>query len=409
MGKYELYENFFVRVGTNGNTDVILNFYEFLDVEPMAKKSEIFNAYQKKSSEFLKNIDIDLQEKQKERKTLDRVYSCLLYDDKNREIYDKKIAKIKEKNMSIYKKFFNAMKSYKIERTNREVKIKDSSDFKKKIIKIIAVTAALGIFAVGGASYINNTNDEHMLDEPTTSASEFYTDADVKMKTIEYLVEPGTNIGSAADIADELGVSKDQCIQVGNIKVGDEGVIFTVSVPEDVAEEYNSTKNKYITIQYKTIHGDYSENEIGKNLGISGNEIKIVGEYDMRAGETITLKIKDEGSNREKAEKYVYYNNSISEEDKQKLEEYDFYVAPGQDIKEVCLEAMEEDAFLKEAYDGDYYKLANAILTQNPDKAENYSNYQSGSYHFSIADSKSAKVTQDMLDRYEISLGDKAY
>lgn len=260
MGKYELYENFFVRVGTNGNTDVILNFYEFLDVEPMAKKSEIFNAYQKKSSEFLKNIDIDLQEKQKERKTLDRVYSCLLYDDKNRQIYDERLAKIKEKNMLSYKKFFNAMKKYKIERTNKEIKIKDASDFKKKIIQILAVVAALGIFAGGTANYVNNINDEPVSDNPTTSASEFYTDADGKMETIEYLVEADSDISGVADIAVALGIPKDQCIQVGNIKIGDEGVIYTVSVPEDIAKKYNAKQEekdrlkvkKHFVCDYKT-------------------------------------------------------------------------------------------------------------------------------------------------------------
>ncbi len=401
MRKYELFEDYFVCLGTNGNTDVIVNFYEFLEVKPTAEKSEIFNAYQKKSSEFLRNEDISLQEKQEERKTLDRIYGCLLYDDKNRQIYDERLAKIKEKNISGYKKFFNTMKKYKLERTSKEVEIKDASDLKKKIIKIIALLTTLGVFVGGVAHYANNITDEKVSDDPSTSVSEFYTDADTKMETIEYLVEPGSNISSVADIADELGISKEQCIQVGDIKIDEGNIIFMVKVPENIAKEYNSS----ITMQYKTVSGDYSENEIGEHLEIPADKINIIGNYNMKAGDVIKLRVNvaDEKI-KEKVEDYMYYNEPLSKEEKQKLATYSFYVSPGQDIKDVCKEEMKNDPFLNEIYNGDFYKLADAVLDQNKNIAKNYASYQAGTYNFDLSESDSAKITHDMLDRYGISL-----
>lgn len=170
-------------------------------------------------------------------------------------------------------------------------------------------------------------------------------------------------------------------------------------------DQVTNDQKEYINMKYKTILGDYSENEIGEHLKIPSDKIKINSDYNGKAGEVIELKINVTDENiKEIVENYMYYNEPLTKEEKQKLDTYSFYVAPGQDIKEVCREAMENYPFLKEIYGGDPTKLSNEVMDQNKNLANNFYDYQSGTYTFDLAESKSAEITHDMLDRNGISL-----
>ncbi len=148
----------------------------------------------------------------------------------------------------------NKKNNYKLEQSNKHAN--------KRVKGRVLAFALAVVVGVSGASFIANHNNKDYESEstPTTSSSEFYTDANVKMETIEYLIESGSNISNTADIAAELGISPEQCIQAGNIKVSKEAIIFPVSVPEDIAKKYNAEQEeknklkveKHFVCEYRT-------------------------------------------------------------------------------------------------------------------------------------------------------------
>lgn len=232
-------------------------------VEELKEKGKIIDGFVDEKSDF---NDISLFfERIKE-------YSNLLSNNLRNELYSSYIDyvnKVQGKVKTVYSDdgdlftekmgintddFISIRKKYKLEQDNK---------YANKRVKgrVLAFALAVAI-GVGGVSFIANHNNKDYEPEstPTTSSSEFYTDANVKMETIEYLIESGSNISNTADIAAELGISPEQCIQAGNIKVSKEAIIFPVSVPEDIAKKYNAEQEeknklkveKHFVCEYRT-------------------------------------------------------------------------------------------------------------------------------------------------------------
>lgn len=107
--------------------------------------------------------------------------------------------------------------------------------------KIIALIVA-GAIVIGGLTIVHAYNKEKVASSDVGETGD-YSDADelVKMETIEYIAGP--NISTVAEVAEDLGISLDECISLENPKVGSNGLIFKLSVPEKVAKEYNEKQS----------------------------------------------------------------------------------------------------------------------------------------------------------------------
>ena len=215
MDKYELYEDFFVSLGKTGNVDVILNFYEFLNVLPNASENDIsINLKVKKrvldhcrEKNFIKDAEY-----YKQMNVLDRIDSCLLHGPKNRQIYDERIAKIKEENNRIIKNNKNIFKLIRdkiIPKDKIQVQEKsiNQQGLKQKWVKITAVATVAIVLVGSGISVAKNykpNNSDIFVSDYSPEATETYSDADVKY-SFRYKVIYGDTMSG---IAEKFGVSQ---------------------------------------------------------------------------------------------------------------------------------------------------------------------------------------------------------
>lgn len=256
MNSYYLdsYTELFI-VLQKGNADVELDFYDFLGVSHDASKEQINMAYKSKQrilEHAIKYNYISKEEIVKESIALNRIESCLLYNDKNRQVYDRRIAETKGTN--------GKKKTYKIAKNETKAKIINinNMDLKRKVIKIVIGATALVAFVSCSTTIVNESGKE-MVETvvPYEEGVTNYSDADdvLKMETISYFAASDSEIYTIDDIAKELGVSTEECIQVGNLKANKYGRIFNVSVPEEIAKRYNEEKQKikdHFICKYKT-------------------------------------------------------------------------------------------------------------------------------------------------------------
>ena len=215
MDRNQLYEDFFVSLSKTSNADVILNFYEFLDVPSNALENDINIKWKVKkriSEHCRKNKYIKDVEYYKQMNVLDRIEACLLQDSKNRQIYDDRIAKIKEENNKSVKgnkNVFNLIRNKIIKKDNIQVQEKNINQhtLKQKWVKIAAITGVVLILVGSGVSVLNNSKSnapETSVSDYSLEGNETYSDADIKY-SFRYKVVYGDTISG---IAQKFGVSQ---------------------------------------------------------------------------------------------------------------------------------------------------------------------------------------------------------
>ena len=143
---------------------------------------------------------------------LDRIEACLLQDSKNRQIYDDRIAKIKEENNKSVKgnkNVFNLIRNKIIKKDNIQVQEKNINQhtLKQKWVKIAAITGVVLILVGSGVSVLNNSKSnapETSVSDYSLEGNETYSDADIKY-SFRYKVVYGDTISG---IAQKFGVSQ---------------------------------------------------------------------------------------------------------------------------------------------------------------------------------------------------------
>lgn len=205
MDTYYLDDNGFFIISDSG---VELDFYEFLSIDPSASKDAInfsFNSKKRMLEYSNEKGFITKEQYLEEKKALDRINACLLYDERNRKTYDERIKKIREEVKTNKK----GIKKFLLVKTNKEHKAKkvNSKKLKKIIIKIIIGTttlvAVIGCSATVIDNYVSNDKKSESLYTQEVSA-ETYSDADARY-SFRYKVVYGDTISG---IAEKFGVSE---------------------------------------------------------------------------------------------------------------------------------------------------------------------------------------------------------
>ena len=205
MNSYYLDDsNFFVVAENN----VMLDFYEFLDISPSASIQDIRLSLKVKERTLeyaFNNGYLNQKQYLEEKHVLERIDSCLLNGEKNRQIYDERKDKIKEG--PIKKKFKKPNLKLRKEKSVLYTKNFDATKLKKTLIKIIIGGVTLAVVVGCSATVINNISDKYdnVISQPNDELTTVYSDENVKY-VFRYKVNYGDTMSG---IAAKFGVSQD--------------------------------------------------------------------------------------------------------------------------------------------------------------------------------------------------------